>query len=117
MAWTTVCGAAELPPGSKVIVDVDGREIVVARVGDDILAVRNICPHQGAPLGEGRLSGTMVPSAVGEFCYGREGEILRCPWHGFEFDMRTGRSLHDPARMRVKSYAARTFEGDVQIQI
>jgi len=46
----------------------------------------------------------MVPSPPGEYRFQREGEILRCPWHGWEFDLATGRSVFDPERMRVKAY-------------
>jgi nitrite reductase (NADH) small subunit len=116
MQWVQVC-EADLESGQKRIVEVEGREIVVARVGDDFLAIRGLCPHQGAPLGEGRLSGTMIVSPVGEFCWGRTNEILRCPWHGYEFDMRTGQSLHDPQKTRVKSYPTQVVDGFVELEI
>jgi 3-phenylpropionate/trans-cinnamate dioxygenase ferredoxin subunit len=59
-------------------------------------AVRNVCPHQGAPVCRGAIEGTWVASAPGEFVWGRDGEILRCPWHGWEFDLQTGAALFDP---------------------
>jgi len=45
-----------------------------------------------------------MPSQPGEYIWGREGEILRCPWHGWEFDLITGRSIFNPHKMRVKTY-------------
>jgi 3-phenylpropionate/trans-cinnamate dioxygenase ferredoxin subunit len=45
-----------------------------------------------------------MPSAPGEYVWAREGEILRCPWHGWEFDITTGRSIFNPHRMRVRTY-------------
>ena len=53
----------------------------------------------------------MLPSSPHEYVYGLHGQILRCPWHKFEFDLATGRSLHDPERMRVAIYDVRTEEG------
>jgi nitrite reductase (NADH) small subunit len=115
MAQVTLCSTSDIESGGKRIFDVGGKSIVVARVGDEFFALRSACPHQGAPLGEGRLGGTMVPSGVGEYCFGRVGEILRCPWHGFEFDVRTGLSLHDPVKMRVKSYSVTVVGTDVVV--
>lgn len=98
------------------VVTLDGRELAVARTADDrFYAIRNACPHQGAPLGKGFLTGTFVPSDVGDFDYGRDGEVVRCPWHRWEFDATTGRSLHDPAGCRVASYAVRVQGDDLVI--
>jgi 3-phenylpropionate/trans-cinnamate dioxygenase ferredoxin subunit len=66
--------------------------------------VKNSCPHQGGPLCLGRTIGLVTSSGPGDFRYEREGEILRCPWHGWEFDLATGRSIVDPTGIRVKSY-------------
>jgi len=49
----------------------------------------------------------MVHSPVGEYVLKRPGEIIRCPWHGWEFDIKTGRSIFNPHRVRVKSYEVR----------
>ena len=65
-------------------------------VGGEFFAYRNICPHAGAPVCVGKISGTTLPSPVYEYDYGREGCILRCPWHGWEFDLRSGEHLVDP---------------------
>jgi 3-phenylpropionate/trans-cinnamate dioxygenase ferredoxin subunit len=46
----------------------------------------------------------MLPSAVGEFRYGLEGRIIRCPWHGWEFDLTTGKSVFKPDRVKLKVY-------------
>lgn len=100
----------EIPPGGRLIVAVEGRSIGVFNVRGTFHALRNLCPHQGAPLCEGPLAGTTLPSRPGEYILGREGEILRCPWHGWEFDVTTGASLFDPRRCRVRAYPV-TLEG------
>jgi len=52
---------------------------------------------------KGRVGGTTLPSPPGQFCWGREGEILACPWHGWEFDLLTGKALADQ-RVRLRRY-------------
>lgn len=95
---------AEIKPGQRKIVEVEGKSIGVFNVKGTFYALRNICPHQGAPLCLGSLKGTMLPSAPGEYIWAREGEILRCPWHGWEFDVTNGHSIFNPHKVRVKSY-------------
>src|SRR5262245_596671 len=99
-----VARVADIPPGKRLIFDVAGRSIGVFNVGGTFFAVRNSCPHQGGPLCLGRTVGLATSSRPGEIEYSREGEILRCPWHGWEFDLATGRSVFDPSRTRVRSY-------------
>lgn len=99
-----VCRASELPPGERKIIDAGGRSIGVFNVHGKYYALRNVCPHQYAPLCRGKITGTSLPSAVGEYLYAREGEILHCPWHGWEFDITTGRSIFNPHKVRVKTY-------------
>jgi 3-phenylpropionate/trans-cinnamate dioxygenase ferredoxin subunit len=101
----------DLPPGQRKIVEVEGQSIGVFNVGGTFYALKNRCPHQGGPLCQGSLKGTTLPSPPGEYRWGREGEILRCPWHGWEFDVTTGRSLWHPQRCRVRAYEV-TVEPD-----
>ena len=105
-----VAAMAELPPGSRKIVEVEGRSIGVFNVHGTLVAALNVCPHELAPVCLGRVSGTTLPSAPGEYCWGREGEILACPWHGWEFDLLTGKALADPHK-RLRLYPVEV-EGD-----
>ena len=95
---------AELPPGSRKIVDVEGRSIGVFNVNGTFYALRNTCPHQAAPLCRGSVKGMTTSPGPGQYEYVREGEILRCPWHGWEFDLTNGRSIFNPHRVRVRAY-------------
>ena len=99
-----ICSVTELPLGSRRIVEIGYRSIGVFNVDGRFYAVRNRCPHQGAPLCRGTLAGTMLPSAPGEYRYGLEGRVLRCPWHSWEFDVTTGEMVFVPDPMRVKTY-------------
>ena len=96
-----VARTAELPPGARRIVQLDGRSIGVFNVRGRYVAVLNVCPHELAPVCLGRLGGTTLPSAPGEWVWGREGEILACPWPGWEFDLLTGACLTDRCRLRM----------------
>jgi 3-phenylpropionate/trans-cinnamate dioxygenase ferredoxin subunit len=102
----------EIPPGERKLVEVNGRLIGVFNVRGEFFAVLNRCPHQGGPLCQGNTHGFLMSAGVGEFHYSRPGEILRCPWHGWEFDIRTGQSYADPARTRVRSYPVGVRSGD-----
>lgn len=90
-----VCAANEIPEGGKHIVQDGKRSIGVFRIKDRYYAVINYCPHMGAPLCAGKLGKTHRPSKVHEFDPALADRILRCPWHGWEFDVVTGKGLHD----------------------
>ncbi|MCM3495962.1 MULTISPECIES: Rieske (2Fe-2S) protein [Paenibacillus] len=103
-----------IPEGGRAVVEIDGREIGIYRVNGEYHAILNYCPHQGAPICAGPVSGTTLPSEVYSYEYGREGEVVRCPWHGWEFDLRTGESLFSE-RIRVKKYKVEVHEGKIGI--
>jgi 3-phenylpropionate/trans-cinnamate dioxygenase ferredoxin subunit len=93
----------EIQPGGKKIVAVGDREVGIFNLSGEFFALRHRCPHQGGPLCVGRIAGFLRSSTPGEYVYTRPGEMLRCPWHGWEFDIRTGQSWFDP-RLRVRKY-------------
>ncbi len=101
----------EIPPGKSKIVNVGNRSIGVYNIKGEYFAIKNVCPHQQAPLCLGEVTGMMLPCRPGEFIYGRDGEIVRCPWHGWEFDIKTGRSVFNPHRVRVRSYEVTVESG------
>jgi nitrite reductase (NADH) small subunit len=105
---------SEIPPSGRKIVEVEGRSVGVFNVHGTFVAVLNVCPHALAPVCLGRLGGTTLPSPPGEFRWGREGEILACPWHGWEFDLRTGKALADPRR-HLRLYPVSVEDGTVFI--
>ncbi len=104
MARYVVATLDEIPPGGRKVIEVAGRSIGVFNLDGEFFALRNRCPHQGGPLCAGLLTGFAIARAPGAYEYSRRGEILRCPWHGWEFDVRTGQSWIDPARVRVRQY-------------
>lgn len=106
-----LCAASEIPVGDKKIFDVDGLSIGVFNIAGKYYAIKNVCPHAGAPLCEGHIQTTHRPSSVGEFDPALEGRILRCPWHGWEFDVVTGKGLYD-RNSRVATYKVEVDEAE-----
>jgi nitrite reductase (NADH) small subunit len=107
-----VCAADALARGEKLAVEAGGRRIVVVRADDGSFhALADICPHQGARLSDGRLGGAVAAARIGETAAAYGGEVIRCPWHNFAFDVRTGCSLLEPERYRVRRYEV-AVEGD-----
>ena len=104
MAKHIIATVDEIPTGQRKLVEVAGRSIGVFNVNGEFYAIRNSCPHQGGPLCAGYLTGFVMADKPGEYTYTRRGEIVRCPWHGWEFDVKTGQSWFDPAKMRVRNY-------------
>jgi len=102
----------EIPPGERKIVEVGGRSIGVFNVGGEFFALLNRCPHQGGPLCVGNTLGFLRSAGVGEFVYSRPGEVVRCPWHGWEYDLRTGQSWFDPRRVLVRRYEVSVEPGE-----
>ena len=105
--------AAELRREGCRRVEVNGRPVGVISVGEEFFAVHDRCPHMGASLCAGTVSGTFVESAPHELRYGRHDRVLRCPWHGWEFDLESGRSLLEPDRVGLKTYPVTVEDGVV----
>jgi len=81
MAFVRVAKVADVPAGEIRQVDLDGRPVALANVGGRYHAIDGTCLHRGGPLGEGTL----------------EGSVVTCPWHGWQFDVLTGKSTLNPA--------------------
>ena len=107
-----VARTADISPGECRIVEIKRLSVGVFNVNGEYVAVLNVCPHELAPVCRGRVSGTTLPSPPGEYRWGRDGEILSCPWHGWEFDLLTGQALADP-RVRVRRYPTEVDEETV----
>ena len=99
--------------GGCTLVEIAGRSVGIYNVNGSFTAVLNFCPHEGAPVCLGKVRGTTLLSAPGEFRWGREGEILACPWHGWEFDLLSGECLTD--RRKLHRFPVEIDEGVVYV--
>src|SRR5688572_12131518 len=107
---------AELPPGTTRIVEASGREIGVINDEGRLHALRNTCPHHGAPLCRGRVAGFMRVARPYEYDYSGddvEDRVVLCPWHGYKFRLSDGSCTAVGERMAVKTYRVEVEDGDV----
>jgi nitrite reductase (NADH) small subunit len=113
-AWHDVGSLADLDRDGHVVARVEGREVGVVAVGGELRGVRNRCPHHGGPLCLGTVEHRLTGRPGG---YDVSDElVLRCPWHGWEFDPATGACLEDPA-LRVAVYPAKAVDGRVLVDL
>jgi len=113
MTRHVVATVDEIPPGGRKIVEAGGREIGIFNLGGEFFAIANRCPHEGASLCRGRIVGLVEADDPGTYRYSRRNELVRCPWHGWEFDIRTGRSWCDPVGTKVRSYELSLEDGSM----
>ena len=104
--------ASEIPSGGMKLVKVDKREIGIFNVGGEFHAYANVCAHEGGPVCLGTIGGTNLPSDAHEYRYGLEGRVLRCPWHHWEFDLRTGESIWG-GKNGLVTYAVEVRGGEI----
>ena len=98
--WTRIASKSELPaPGEAKEFDCNGKLVCVANVGGELSALDNVCPHRGGPLGQGVIEGTKIV----------------CPWHGWQFDAKTGAVGHAPDQ-RVATYHLKVEGDDVLVE-
>ncbi len=95
----------------------NGAPVVVAHAPEGTYrAIRGVCAHQGGMLGEGVLSHLISAKEPGTYELTRRAEILRCPWHSYEYDVGTGRCLTDP-KLRLRTYPVRVERGDGVLEV
>lgn len=100
-----VCKTSDLENGDMKAITLERKPIVVIRSKDgEFYALRNVCPHKGPALSDGMLDGTCTATEPGEYNLEKDGEVLKCPWHSWEFDIKTGCSIFAPEKVKVKKY-------------
>jgi nitrite reductase/ring-hydroxylating ferredoxin subunit len=106
-----VAKVGEIAENGSKLVHVKGRPIALFHVGGAYFAISNVCPHEGGSLCKGKLIGLISSTEPGVYERTRPFEMLQCPWHGWEFDIRTGQSYCDPDSVRARSYAVSVKDG------
>ena len=99
------------------VFEIAGRPIGVVRTAAGFFAVRNRCPHQGAEICGGRVSGTMLASAPGRYRYSDAEPVLACPWHRWEFRLDDGASVGSVTTKRLVTYEVEVEDGDVYVKL
>ena len=112
MTKHVVAAAVDVQSGERLKVDVAGTPVAIFNLDGEYFGLMDRCPHMGGSLCEGRLIGLVESEGPGQYKYSRGGEIVRCPWHGWEFDIRTGKSRFDPQRWKTRAYAFDVANGE-----
>jgi len=93
--FVKVAGLDDLDEGELIAVEIDGEPVCLTKIDGTVYAFTGTCTHIGGPLNEGEL----------------DDDVVTCPWHGAQFNVRTGKVLRGPARQDIQTYAVR-IEGD-----
>lgn len=102
--------------GSRAFAELDGIEVAVFRIEGEYYAVANYCVHQGGPLCEGDLRGQYGVGDDGwEWTYDSTEKNVHCPWHGWRFDVTTGRNI-DESRYAVPTYDVEVEDGEIFVR-
>jgi nitrite reductase/ring-hydroxylating ferredoxin subunit len=99
--FVAVGPADSVPDGQMREVVVEDVELVVVNLGGEIRAFANRCPHQGGPLAKGRL----------------EDGVIWCPWHLWQFDAKTGRSVWPEGYTRAARYPLKIEDGQILVDV
>ena len=98
--FVKVCSTADLPEGQCKAVEAGGKTIALFNVSGTVFALDNTCLHRGGPLGEGML----------------EGDVVTCPWHMWEYNVRTGEKVGTPS-IKVATYPVQVEGNDIKVAV
>lgn len=94
----------DLREGEGMLVTVNNRSIGIFKIGGEFYGLMNRCPHLGGELCKGHLVGELTSTGPGDYSYDPSSILLMCPWHGWEYDIRTGQSYLNPKTPRARPY-------------
>ena len=98
--FVRVAGTGDVKAGAGIVAEVNNQQIAVFNIDGTFYAIDNVCVHRGGPLGEGDV----------------EGSVVSCPWHGWQFDVKTGGCVNNPAA-KVKSFAVKVEGNDIKVEL
>jgi 3-phenylpropionate/trans-cinnamate dioxygenase ferredoxin subunit len=108
----------DVAEGAGMLVTVANRSIGIFKVGGEFYGLMNKCPHLGGELCKGRLTGALTSSGPGDFHFDPETVLIMCPWHGWEYDVRTGQSYLNPKTRPARPYQVQVENGgEVTIEL
>lgn len=101
VTFLEIAPESELPNGERLYVEIEGLPIVIFNIAGQLFAIGDVCSHDNGPLGDGLL----------------DGNLIVCPRHGAEFDIRTGKAVTLPAVVDIPAYPVRVADGKIEIGI
>jgi nitrite reductase/ring-hydroxylating ferredoxin subunit len=117
MREVVVGKAVDFPDPGRKVVEVDGAEVGVFCVDGRFTAFENVCPHMGGPICQGKIIARVEERVADDktslgFAFSKDHTNVVCPWHGYEFDIATGRHQGNP-RMRLRPVKVEVVDGDL----
>ena len=108
---------AEVPAAGRIrMVDVGGHRVGLVRVGDEVHALADRCPHRGAPLCSGGRTVHGIEMSGDGPVQGAERGLIRCPWHKWDFDIASGRCVVHPT-LRIRRYRVTVEREEVVVAL
>jgi len=98
--FVRVAGTADVKPGSGMVAEINGKTLAVFNVDGTYHVIDNTCVHRGGPLGEGDV----------------EGDVVSCPWHGWQYNIKTGACVNNPAA-KVATYEVKVEGNDIRARL
>ena len=98
--FVKVAETKDIVVGTGILVELEGERIALFNENGTFYAIGDVCTHSGGPLSEGDL----------------EGDVVICPWHGAQFDVKTGEVISPPASEPVPTYRVKVEGGDILIE-
>lgn len=96
--FVRVAGTGDVAPGHGIVAEVNGKTLAIFNVEGTFHAIDNTCLHRGGPLGEGEV----------------EGDVVTCPWHGWQYNIKTGSCVNNPAA-KIQRYEVKVDGTDVKV--
>ena len=106
----------EMNESGRVVTEIRGRQIAVFDVDGEYHALSNFCPHQGGPVCEGVVAGNIDVDEGGKLVYENDRKTVACPWHGWQFEIETGRHVAESG-YRVPTYDVVVEGGDIYVKM
>jgi 3-phenylpropionate/trans-cinnamate dioxygenase ferredoxin subunit len=113
MAKYVVAKVQDVGEGERIVVEINGRSVGIFHVDGEWYGLLNRCPHRGGPMCEGLVVSYLESERPGEVRHDPGRKLLECPWHGWEFDLKTGQSYLDPIRTRIRPYPVTVQSGEI----
>jgi len=98
--FVRVMSTADVKPGHGMVAEIKGKTLAIFNVDGTFHALDNTCIHRGGPLGEGDM----------------EGNVVTCPWHGWQFNVSTGECIKNPSA-KVEVYPVKVEGDDVKVLV
>ncbi|MET0515867.1 MAG: non-heme iron oxygenase ferredoxin subunit [Nitrospiraceae bacterium] len=98
--FVRVAGTADVKPGGGMVAEINGKTLAVFNVDGAYHVIDNTCVHRGGPLGEGDV----------------EGDVVSCPWHGWQYNIKTGACVNNPAA-KVATYEVKVEGNDIRAKL